>query len=348
MKRGVLLINLGSPDSPTEKDVRTYLREFLSDDRVIDVPKLIQQAVLNFAILPRRPKESAEAYQEIWTDEGSPLIVITQRQRDALRERIDLPVEMGMRYGNPSTAESLRRLAAQGVDEIFVIPLYPHYAMSSYETAVAKVLTELQGIAPKTRVIVQPPYYEDEDFVAALVAQAKPYLDEDDWDALLFSYHGIPERHVKQTDPTGCWCLQNDYCCDVDSVAHATCYRAQCFATTRKFAELAGLDKTQWRLSFQSRLGREPWLKPYTDFELEKFPTQGIKRLLVMCPAFVSDCLETLEEIEMRGKEDFEKAGGLTFRYIPCVNESPEFIDVLERMVGDFLSGALEKTAKSA
>ena len=223
MKGGVLLVNLGSPDSPGVGDVRRYLREFLSDDRVIDSPKLVQQAVLNLAILPRRPAQSAHAYQQIWTDKGSPLVVSTFRQRDLLRERFDLPIEVGMRYGNPSTADGVRRLIAQGVDEIFVVPLYPHYAMSSYETAMAKAIEEVRNVAPSTRVVIQPPFFSDDAYIEALLEVARPYLDGLAWDKLLFSYHGIPERHVKQTDPSGCWCLQNDHCCDVPHPSHATC-----------------------------------------------------------------------------------------------------------------------------
>lgn len=332
-KGGVLLVNLGSPDSTNEDDVREYLREFLSDDRVIDSPKLVQQAVLNLFILPKRPADSAHAYEQIWTDEGSPLVVSTVKQRDLLRERVDMPVEIGMRYGNPSTADGVRRLVAQGVEEIFLVPLYPHYAMSSWETAFAKALEDVRTIAPSTRVVTQPPFYADDDYIDALVEVARPALEGEEWDALLFSYHGIPARHVRQTDPTKCWCLQTDYCCDVYSPAHATCYRAQCFATSRAFVAKAGIPADKWRVSFQSRLGREPWLEPYTDFELERFPSMGIKKLLVMCPAFVSDCLETLEEIDMRGREDFMRAGGHEFTYIPCLNEAPAWIDVLERMV---------------
>lgn len=345
MKRGVLLVNLGSPESPEIDDVRQYLREFLSDDRVIDSPKVVQQAVLNLAILPSRPKESSHAYKQIWTDEGSPLIVATVRQRDKLRERVDLPIELGMRYGKPSTADGIRRLVAQGVEEIFLIPLYPHYAMSSYETAVVKAMDEVDLIAPSTRLVVQPPFYADEDYVEALVQHARPGLDGCEWDALLFSYHGIPERHVRNTDPTGRWCMHSAHCCDVKSPSTATCYRAQCFATTRAFARRAGIDASRWRLSFQSRLGRDPWLEPYTDHELDRLPSQGIKRLAVICPAFVSDCLETLEEIEMRGREQFIEAGGTEFTYLPCLNDADVFIDVLERMVDDYLSGRLSNDA---
>lgn len=341
MSRGVLLLNLGSPDSTDTQDVRRYLREFLSDSRVLDAPKVVQQTVLNLFILPFRPRESAHAYEKIWTQQGSPLVVSTFAQRDLLRERLDaMPVEVGMRYGNPSTADGLKRLIAQGVDDLFVIPLYPHYAMSSYETAAAKLLEEAERISPSCPVTIQAPFYADPDYIEALHQIVAPYL-ETDWDAILFSYHGIPERHVQKSDPSGTWCLRRADCCDVTNAVQGTCYRAQVHATTRALCERAQIPAEKWLLSFQSRLGRDPWLRPFTDHVLEELPSRGIKKLLVLCPAFVSDCLETLEEIDMRGREDFMEAGGHEFTYIPCLNESPAWIDVLQRMVTDWSAGEL-------
>lgn len=339
-KPGILLTNLGSPDSTETSDVRRYLREFLSDPRVIDIPAPIRAAVLNLAILPFRPRKSAEAYEEIWTDEGSPLILSTEAIREKLATRIDLPISIGMRYGNPSSAEGIEELLAQGVDQILQIPLYPHYAMSSYETGVVKVREELQRIAPDVDLWVQPPFFDDDDYIDALVDSARDHL-EDDFDLLLFSYHGIPERHLRKSDPSNAWCLADARCCEKASPIHATCYRAQCFATSRLFAERAGIPREKWHVSFQSRLGSDPWLKPYTDLELEAFPSRGVKRILVMCPAFVSDCLETLEEIAMEGREIFEEAGGHHFEYIPCLNERESWLDVLERFVTDFEAGRL-------
>ncbi len=340
-KRGVLLANLGSPDSTEVGDVRRYLREFLSDDRVLDAPKPIQQGVLNLFILPFRPRKSAEAYEKIWTDEGSPLIISTYKIRDLLAERIDLPVEVCMRYGNPSTEAGVRALLAQGVTEIFLIPLYPHYAMSSYETAVVRVRETVRQEAPHVDLYVQPPFFADDDYIEALYKTAKPFLDKGNFDKLLFSYHGIPERHLRKSDPSKAYCLADPNCCEKADPVHATCYRAQCYATSRKFAERAGLSRDQWFLSFQSRLGSDPWLTPYTDQTLEEFPAEGVKRVAVMCPAFISDCLETLEEIAMEGKEEFIEAGGESFEYIPCLNESEAWIDVLVRFVTDFESGRL-------
>lgn len=339
-EQGVLLLNLGSPDSPSVPDVRRYLDEFLSDIRVIDAPKLIQQAVLKLAILPFRPAQSAHAYQKIWTDEGSPLIVSTLKIRDKLRQRLDMPVEIGMRYGNPSTESGIQRLLAQGVKKMFLIPLYPHYAMSSYETAVVLTQDILRDIAPDVTLSVQPPFYDDEDYIDALVAHSARFRSKDS-DLLLFSYHGIPERHLRKSDPSHNYCLADAECCEKKHPAHATCYRAQVYATSRRFAEKVGLEREEWHLAFQSRLGRDPWLKPYTDQELEAFPSRGFKRVVVMCPAFISDCLETLEEIAMEGRESFLEAGGHEFTYVPCLNDDDLFIDVLERMVGDWQDGRL-------
>lgn len=338
--QGVLLVNLGSPESTSVGDVRKYLREFLTDPRVLDNPAPIRHAVVNLFILPSRPKDSAEAYEKIWTDEGSPLIVITERVADLLRERVDAPVEVAMRYGRPSVKSALRKLASMGVDDLFVIPLYPHYAMSSYETAVAKVRDELAELPFDMELTFQPPYYDDPAYIDALVDSALEYL-EDDYDHVLFSYHGVPERHVQKTDPSGCYCLQTADCCKKKNPAHAFCYRHQVHATTWAFADKAGIPPDKYSLTFQSRLGRDPWLTPYTDHTLVEMPSKGIKKLVVLSPAFVSDCLETIEELGMEGREEFLEAGGEEFRLVPCLNDHPKWIDVLEKFVREFKQGAL-------
>ena len=331
-KRAVLLVNLGSPDSPSVPDVRRYLREFLMDGRVLDTAWPIRFCVVNFAILPRRPKESAHAYSTIWTKEGSPLVVISKNVQRLLQQRLSIPVELAMRYQNPSIDNAVKKLAAQGVTETLLIPLFPHYAMSSYETAVVRVQDAMQRFAPRATLKVVDPYYDDPDYIEALVASAREYLDGG-YDHLLFSFHGIPERHLRKADPTGCHCLRAENCCETPSEAHQFCYRAQCLKTMRQFVAKAGVPPGKYSFAFQSRLGRDPWLKPYTDFELERFAKEGIKKLLVICPAFVSDCLETIEEIGMRGRVSFLEAGGKEFALIPCMNEHPQWIDALERMI---------------
>jgi ferrochelatase len=335
-KKGILLVNLGSPDSTAVSDVRRYLNEFLMDGRVIDTPWLLRRFIVGM-ILINRPKESAHAYEKIWLPEGSPLAVTSRHMQQKLQARLTVPVELAMRYQNPSITSALQKLLAAQVDELLVIPLFPHYAMSSYESAAEQVRTVAARIAPAIKITVELPYYDRPDYIAALVASAKDYL-AGGYDHLLFSFHGIPERHLRKSDPTGCHCLVKENCCAVSSPALATCYRAQCFRTVAAFVERAGVPKEKYSVSFQSRLGRDPWLKPYTDFELAAFPQRGIQKLLVMCPAFVSDCLETIEEINIRGRETFLAAGGKEFAQIPCLNEAPEWIAALETMAGKFLS----------
>lgn len=337
MSKGILLVNLGSPDSTAVGDVRKYLREFLMDGRVLDAPWPIRFCIVHFTILPSRPKESAHAYEKIWTPEGSPLVVTSRKVQKKLQARFDVPVELAMRYQNPSIESAIGKLRGAGVDDLLLIPLFPHYAMSSYESAVVRVQEVTAKNAPQMKITVQPPYFDATDYIEALVASAQDTL-QTGYDHLLFSFHGIPERHLRKSDTTGCHCLVNSNCCEVSSPAHATCYRAQCFKTVAAFVAKANVPKGKYSVSFQSRLGRDPWLKPYTDFELAEFPKRGVKRLLVICPAFVSDCLETIEEIGMRGRETFLEAGGKEFAQIPCMNEHPLWTHALEKMGRAFLA----------
>ena len=335
MSKAVLLVNLGSPDSPTVPDVRRYLNEFLMDERVMDLSWPMRRLVVGM-ILIKRPAESGHAYDKIWTKDGSPLVVYSKHVQAELQKRLSVPVELAMRYQNPSIESAVKKLATKGAKEVLLIPLFPHYAMSSYETAVVRVQELAVKFAPGMKITVQPPYYDSPDFIAALVGSASEFLRKD-YDHLLFSYHGIPERHLHKSDPTGCHCLKVENCCEVASPAHATCYRAQCFATTRAFVKLAGIPEGKYSVSFQSRLGKDPWLKPYTDYELVRLAQEGKKRMMVICPAFVSDCLETIEEIGMRGCEDFMKASGKEYTRIPCMNEHPLWIKALENMANSFL-----------
>jgi len=326
----VLLVNLGSPDSPSVRDVRRYLREFLMDGRVMDAPWPVRFGVVNFAILRSRPRQSAEAYRSIWLAEGSPLVVTGRRVQAELQRRVPVPVELAMRYQNPSIRDAVAGLRDAGVDELFLIPLFPHYAMSSYETAVEAVKAELARQAPHMTLRVRPPYYNDPDYIEALAASAASYL-AGDYDHLLFSFHGLPERHLRKSDPTGCHCLVKENCCSTPGPAQATCYRAQCYRTVEAFVTRAAVSR--YSIAFQSRLGRDPWLRPYTDHELVRLARDGVRKLLVICPAFVADCLETLEEIGLRGRETFLKAGGAEFTLIPCLNDHPAWIDALEQMI---------------
>ena len=330
-KRAVLLVNLGSPDSASVPDVRAYLKEFLMDGRVLDAIFPVRWCIVNLAILPKRPAQSAEAYEKIWTSEGSPLVATSRKLRDALQARSGLRVELAMRYRNPSITEAILRLADEEVEEILLVPLFPHYAMSSYETAVVRVREVIAEMAPQISLAVVPPYYDHPDYIKAMTVNAAPYLRED-YDHLLFSFHGIPERHLHKADPTGQHCLTKANCCGETCPTIDTCYRAQCLRTAEAFVKAANVPKYKHSVGFQSRLGREPWLKPYTDLLLERLAKAGLKKLLVICPSFVSDCLETIEEIGLRGRETFLAAGGEDLKLIPCLNTHPLWVQALDNM----------------
>jgi len=334
MSKAVLLVNLGSPDSPSVPDVRRYLNEFLMDGRVIDVAWPLRRFIVGM-ILINRPKESAHAYQSVWTPEGSPLIVTSRKVQSLLQERVSVPVELAMRYQNPSVPDVVKKLAEQGVTELFLLPLFPHYAMSSYETAVVWVQENVRKHAPQMKLKVQPAYYNNPDYIAALGAVMADSL-RTGYDHLLISFHGVPERQIKKSDPTKCHCLTVPNCCEVASPAHGFCYRAQCFETAKLLAKHCRLPDGKWSVAFQSRLGKDPWLQPFTDVELERLAKSGVKKMLIMSPAFVSDCLETIEELGIRGKESFLQAGGESYQLIPCLNEHPLWISALEHMVKRF------------
>ncbi|HET6254585.1 MAG TPA: ferrochelatase [Puia sp.] len=338
-KRAIILLNLGSPDSTATKDVHKYLMEFLMDERVIDYPYLSRRILVGGLIVPFRASKSAEAYKTIWTKEGSPLIVLTSRLREALEGQVDAPIEIAMRYGNPTMEAAfsavLRRMP--DVEEVIAIPLYPHYAMASYETAVeyAEAIHRKNKYSFRLKFI--KPFYNDPAYLQALSEQIRPYLEQE-YDHILFSYHGIPARHLRKTDPTRNHCMNSAGCCDTASAAHGTCYRHQCLMTTKEIVRLLPIPRGKYSNSFQSRLGKG-WLEPFTDVRLEEMPGEGIKKLLILCPAFVSDCLETLEEIAIRGKESFLAAGGEAYTMIPCLNTHPLWVQALSGWIGEYARG---------
>ena len=332
----VLLANLGSPDSCEVKDVRSYLNEFLMDERVIDIPKILRTVLVKGIIVPFRAPKSAEKYKTVWTEHGSPLIHISKQVQAKLQNAINLPVELCMRYANPTPQSAFAKLVQSNPDltEVILVPLYPHYAMSSYETAVEQVKkVHKEGNYPFQLKVV-PPFYNNPKYIQSLASSIKPFLEKP-YDHILFSYHGIPERHVKKTDGTKAHCLTTQDCCNVNSPAHSTCYRHQVMVTTQLTARALGLSKEKFSVSFQSRLGADAWLKPSTAEQLAMFPKQGIKKLLILCPAFVSDCLETLEEIQMEGRETFMENGGEAFTVIPCLNDRDEWIETLVHLIQD-------------
>ncbi|WP_313375792.1 ferrochelatase [Chishuiella sp.] len=317
MSKGILLVNLGSPDSTDVQDVRTYLREFLMDEKVIDTPWLIRKMIVELFVLPRRPIKSAEAYKKVWMKEGSPLIIYSKILREKVQKQLDIPVGLAMRYKNPSIEFGLQELYDKGVRDILVVPLYPQYTMSTTETVADKVLEVQNKKFKDVNVQFLKAFYQHPDYIKVLGDSIKDNLPED-YDKLLFSYHGIPERHDRKAIKAA-----------KRSKLPIETYRNQCLETTRLVTEYLGLPEDKYFTSFQSRLGSDPWIKPYTDQTLEHFPTEGVKKIAVCTPAFVADCLETLEEISMEGKEEFLEAGGEEFIYIPCLNDREDWVNAL-------------------
>ncbi len=334
--KGVLLVNLGSPDSPTAKDVKPYLDEFLMDERVIDTPRWLRSIIVRGIILQTRPKKSAEAYSKIWWEEGSPLVVISERFAQKVREQTNMPIALGMRYGSMSIKNGLQELKDKNVDEVLLVPLYPQYAMSSFETVVVKTMEMKGQYFPEMKITTLPAFYNNSDYIEVLSKSIAKGLQGFDYDHVLFSYHGIPERHIRKSDPTKFHCKIDNSCCSTNSVAHHTCYRHQCFYTTEKVKALLGLDADKTSISFQSRLPNDPWLKPFTDFEFERLAKEGKTKLAVITPAFVADCLETLEEIAMEGKRQFVEAGGQSYIHIPCLNEDEDWVSLMTKWVNEW------------
>lgn len=342
--KGVLLMNLGSPDSFKVSDVHRYLTEFLMDKRVMDFNYLLRSWLVKAIIVPRRVKNSAKAYQYIWQDEGSPLIIITKKMREELEKIIELPVAYTMRYGNPTPQYAFEQLLQRSpkLKEVLLLPLYPHYAMSSFETAVLHVERAYARKKYPFSLSCLKPYFSDDRYINSLATSLKPYLNEP-YDHILFSYHGVPERHIYKGDITQQHCLKNSDCCNLDSPSHAFCYRHQCLRTMHLVSQKLQINPGHVSIAFQSRLGKEQWLEPYTANRLQDMPKEGIKRLLILCPAFVSDCLETLEEIGKEGKQTFLQAGGEKFTMIPCLNVQDTWLNSLAHWVKNSADYCYEK-----
>ena len=336
MKKGVLLVNLGSPDSPNPKDVKKYLDEFLMDPRVIDVPFWARSLIVRGIILNTRPKASAKAYQKIWWEEGSPLIVISEKLKNKVQDQLDIPVALAMRYGSMTIEKGIQQLVDQGVDEVFLVPLYPQFAMATTET-ITVLANELRvSKFPNIKITSLPAFYDKEDYINVLSNSIAEYLKEKDYDHLLFSYHGVPERHIKKRDVTRSHCKINGECCNTPSRAHEFCYRHQCYEVTKQVAKSLNLKEGTYSTSFQSRLGFDPWLQPYTDRTIERLGNEGIKNMAIVTPAFVSDCLETLEEIAMEGMEIFHEVGGDKFTTVPCLNDRDDWASILVKWINEW------------
>lgn len=336
-KKGILLVNLGSPKSTSVPDVKEYLDEFLMDEKVIDYRWFFRSLLVRGIILRKRPKKSAEAYKTVWTEQGSPLIIITEQIREKLQQRFDVPVEIGMRYAEPSIENGIQKLVNQGVTNIVLFPLYPQYAMSTTETVVDKAEEVRKEKFPGVQISYVEPFYDRDIYIDCLAESLREKLPEE-FDALQFSYHGVPERHLYKTDPTNT-CKIGDCCHEESRPSHKFCYRHQCYKTTELVIEKLGIPKEKTIVSFQSRLGRDKWIEPYTDETLENLPKKGVKNLAICCPAFVSDCLETLEEISEEGREIFLHSGGKEFHYLPCLNDEERWIDVIETLCREKLDG---------
>jgi ferrochelatase len=334
-RNAALLLNLGTPDSPAVPDVRRYLREFLSDPRVIDIPAVGRWLLLNLIILPFRPKKSAAAYAKIWTDEGSPLLTHSRALTDAVGRELgpDWGVELGMRYGQPSIASAVAKLREANPSRLVVLPLFPQYSEAATGSALAKLAEEMQRsdyALPQTTIRT---FYEAPGFTQSVARTAEQSLRDFKADFLLFSYHGLPERHVRASDQTGAHCLASDDCCASIGDANRNCYRAHCFATTRAVAAMLALEPEQHATAFQSRLGRTPWIQPFTDHILVDLAERGIKNLAVICPSFTADCLETIEEIGIRAKEQWSELCDGQLELIPAVNARPDWCLAVAEMI---------------
>ncbi len=325
------MINLGSPDSTSIKDVRKYLDEFLMDERVIGKSYWFRWFLVKVIILNTRPRKSAKAYKKIWWKEGSPLIVLSKRLFDKVTKLVKFPVALAMRYGSISIFKGLKELDDKGVKNITVLPLYPHYAMSSYETVVEKVKDEVKTNFPHLKIKTVEPFYNDKKYIDLLCKKIKSTISKIEYDHILFSYHGIPISHLKISDPTNSHCYKVKDCCNNHSDAHKFCYKHQVLETTELVIKKLKIDKNKYSNAFQSRLPNEAWLKPYTDDELVRLAKEGKKKLVIVTPAFVTDCLETLEEIAMEGKEEFLEAGGESYHYVPCLNDDEDWAKLISK-----------------
>jgi ferrochelatase len=334
--KGVLLVNLGSPESPTPKDVKPYLDEFLMDKYVIDVPYLLRALLVRGIILRNRPEKAAAAYSKIWWDEGSPLVVISKRMYEKVKPQANVPVALAMRYGNPSLLAGLQELHDKGVTEVLLFPLYPHHAMSSTVTVIDKAEEVRKEHFPNMKFSSVPAFYNNPDYIKNLSNSIQKHLDGFGYDHLLFSYHGLPERHIRKTDVTKSHCKIDGSCCNTPSPAHEFCYRHQCYETTKLVVKALGIPEGKYSQTFQSRLAGDKWLEPYTDVEVNKMPEQGIKNLAVVTPAFVADCLETLEEIAMEANHQFKEHGGENFLAIPCLNDSDEWCATVSKWINEW------------
>jgi len=329
---GILLINLGSPKKLTKKSVREYLKVFLSDDYVLDLPKILQQIILRVFILPFRPKKTLEAYELIWTPEGSPLIISTESIANKLSLKTGWDVDYAMRYEDPSIENALLNFKNKGIYKIIVISLYPHNALATTITTEMETRIVANKLSEDFELVFTKPFFDNEIYINAIANTIKPCIEKASFDKIVFSYHGIPKRQAKKTDETGVHCFSDSNCCEIAGDGSKDCYRSHTRIASDLTARKLGLSDDQWEVAYQSRLG-PGWLTPFTDKRLAELPEEGKKNIAVLCPSFISDCLETLEEIDIRGRKTFFDAGGKNMTYIPCLNDSEDTINLLENLV---------------
>lgn len=343
-RTGVLLVNLGTPDTPEVGAVRRYLRQFLSDPRVIDLPAVMRWALVELAVLPWRPATTAAAYRKIWGT-GSPLLMNSQALATAVQERIgpEVRVELAMRYGKPAIAAALDRLEAWGAEAIVVLPLYPQYASSSTGSSLEEIYRWAAGRWNTPALRIVPPFYADAGYLEAFTRIAEPLMQAERPDFWLFSFHGLPERQIRRCDRAG-HCFTAAACCEAPGKALGYCYRAQCFVTARELATRLGLPSDRYAVSFQSRLGRTPWIRPYTDLLLPEILAEGHRRIAVMVPSFTADCLETLEEIGIRAREDFLSRGGEALWLVHSLNAHPAWVEAVVGLVTPLLAASSDRS----
>lgn len=337
---GVLLVNIGTPDAPQTKEVRRFLKHFLSDPRVLDISPIVRAFVLNLIILPFRSAKSASAYRIIWTDKGSPLIVFGEEFSRAVQRELDenfpdrYVVKLAMRYGSHSIKQSMNEFQSAGIGTIRVFPLYPQYASATVGSTMEEVFRVASKFWNVPNITTIPVFYDHPKFIKAFADVARANIDIEEFDHFLFSFHGLPERHIIKSDLShGNYCLAEKDCCTKIWETNTFCYRAHCYATAKLISQELGLSKSRYTISFQSRLGRDPWIKPYTDVLLKTLPKRGVKRLAIFSPAFVADCLETLEELAIRGAKDFTAAGGKKCVLVPSLNSHPTWIETAVELI---------------
>jgi len=334
MKTGILLVNLGTPDSAKTGDVRKYLREFLNDPRVIDISWLWRKLLVNLIIVPFRAPKSAKQYKVIWTQEGSPLLIYGERLKDKLQKKLGdtYIVELAMRYQQPSVRKTLDKIAHK-VEKLIVVPLYPHYASSSTGSTIEKVMQEIKDYEVIPDIKIQGPFFNHPEFIKAFTTIAQKQNKLSDYDHYLFSYHGLPERHImKGSEECGMNCKLNE-CCNTLTDKNFYCYRASCYHTTKLIAEALKLTEGSYTTSFQSRLGRDPWIKPYTDHVIAEKAKSGVKKMLAFSPAFVADCLETLFEIRIEYNRLFKEHRGTQLDLAESLNDSDEWVEALQKIL---------------